>query len=121
VAAVLAHHPNGILITDERGVVKVLNGSASRLLYTTFDKAVGRSLVELTNDSDLEELVRVATQMPNQYHTVDTMVNGHILEVGATFVTVSSGKYSGLITLQDVTELRKLQHIQQSSMVAVTR
>jgi PAS domain-containing protein len=111
VAAVLAHHPHGILITDQQGTVKLLNGAASSLLHTRFDLAAGQPLAVVLNDPTMSELVETAVAMPNQHHTVDTMVQGRILEVGATYVPVESGELSGLVTLQDVTELRKLQHL----------
>jgi sigma-B regulation protein RsbU (phosphoserine phosphatase) len=121
VAAVLAHHPDGIVITDQVGAVKVLNGSASKLLATNFDAAVGRTLVDLTGDAQVQELLNAAIRMPGQQHTLDTMIGGRIVALNSTFVPVTGDKYSGLITLQDVTELRRLQHIQQTSQMVLAR
>jgi PAS domain-containing protein len=121
VAAVLAHHPHGIMITGEDGTVKLLNGAASKLLHTSFDLAAGQSLAVVLNDPTMSELVEAAVSLPNQHHTIDTIVHGRILEVGATYVPVENNTLSGLVTLQDVTELRKLQHVQQSNMAAVAR
>ncbi len=101
--------------------MKVLNGSATRLLATNFDAAVGRSLADLTGDANVDALVQAALLMPGQQHTVDTMVGSRILAISATFVPVAEEKHSGLITLHDVSELRRLQHAQQNSMMAIAR
>jgi PAS domain-containing protein len=121
VAAVLAHHHDGIIITDERGVVKVLNGAATQLLFTNFDVAVGRSLIELVRDPKVQELLRAALLTPGQHQAIDLSIGNRIVLMVAKFIPVTEAQLTGLITMQDVTEVRRLQHIGQNGAMAMAR
>jgi len=121
VAAVLAHHHDGIVIIDERGTVKVLNGAATQMLYTSFDVAVGRSLIDLTRDQKVQELLRAALLTPGQHQAIDLSINNRVVLMVAKFIQVTENQLTGLITMQDVTEVRRLQRVTQNNTMALAR
>jgi sigma-B regulation protein RsbU (phosphoserine phosphatase) len=112
VALLLAHMNDGVVITDERGVVKVLNGAASRMMGTKYDDAVSRPLVELTQQPRLQDTIAAALSAPAQQYMVDIALGNRIVMATVTFVQMADGHLTGLFVLQDVTELRTLQALQ---------
>jgi sigma-B regulation protein RsbU (phosphoserine phosphatase) len=112
VALLLAHMNDGVVITDERGVVKVLNGAASRMMGTRYEDAVTHPLVDLTQQPRLRDTIAAAVAAPSQQYMVDIALGNRIVLATVTFVTMADGHLSGLFVLQDVTELRTLQALQ---------
>jgi len=112
VALLLAHMNDGVVITDERGVVKVLNGAASKMMGTKYDDAVSRSLVDLTRQPRLQDTMAAALAAPDQQYMVDIALSNRIVSATVTFVALADGRLTGLFVLQDVTELRTLQALQ---------
>ncbi|MEO8287888.1 MAG: PAS domain-containing protein [Chloroflexota bacterium] len=113
VALLLAHMHDGVVITDPQGVVKVLNGAASRMLGVKYEDVVNNSLVELTRQPRLQETMASALANPTQHYMVDIALNNRVISSTVTFAPLSDGTVSGLVMLQDVTELRTLQMLQQ--------
>ena len=111
-AAVLAYMHDGILITDGMGRIAGVNDAACHLFETTPERAIGRSLIEVTRSHDLHRAL----------HTVlagDAGRERLEVEVGrrkvAAVVTAVPGESSGgrgptgLVVLQDMTELNRLE------------
>lgn len=113
VALLLAHMHDGVVITDEQGVVKVLNGAAARLMGVKYEDAVNHSLVDLTRQPRLQDTVGAAIAAPAQHYMVDIALGNRIISTTVTFVPLADGHTTGLFVLQDVTELRTLQALQQ--------
>lgn len=112
VSYLLAYMHDGVVITDDNGSIKVLNGTATRMLNTQYDAAVGQPLLGYVRDTRLQETMRAALAAPTQRFAVDVPINNRLISVTVTFVPVE-GNTTGLLVMQDVTELRTLQQQQQ--------
>src|SRR5690348_11921132 len=65
-AAVLAHMHDGIVLTDTHGAIDGINPTACRLLQTSPQHAVGRSLVALTQSHEMYQAGRAAMAAPGE-------------------------------------------------------
>lgn len=123
VSVLLAYMHEGLVVLDGWGNVKVLNAAATRMLGTTFDDAVGKPLVSLVRDNRVQDLLKTALEAPAQRKSLDVALGGRVVSMSTTFVPVADeGGYTGMAVMQDVTELRALQMMQQAAgLAAVTR
>jgi PAS domain S-box-containing protein len=113
VALLLAHMHDGVVITDEHGVVRMLNGAATRMMGIKYEDAVNHPLLDLTRQPRLQDTIAAATTAPSQHYVVDIALGNRIISTTVTFVPLADGHVTGLFVLQDVTELRTLQALQQ--------
>jgi two-component system, OmpR family, sensor histidine kinase VicK len=113
VAQLLRYMPDGVVLTDARGTVNVLNGAASRMLGVSFDQAVGHSLSEVAQAPRLQETIQTALQSPGQPYLVDVAMGGGVFAATVTFAPGSDGALACMVVMQDVTELRALQQLQR--------
>jgi signal transduction histidine kinase len=109
-----------VVITDDQGVIKVLNGTATRMLNTQYDFAVAQPLLSFVRDPRLQETMRAAIAAPTQRFATDVPLNNRLISVTVTFVPVEENK-TGLFVMQDVTELRTLQQQQQFARASLVR
>ena len=111
IAAVLAHMHDGIITTDAQGHVESINPAAARILGTTTDRSVGRSLIEVTHSHELHNAVQTAVAAPEERHRYEINVGGRILAVVAARVPPldSSVDPTVLLVLHDITDLRRLE------------
>ncbi len=116
----LAYMHDGVVITDDRGMIKVLNGTATRILNTHYDTAISQPILAYVQDARLQETMRAAWVAPGQRFAVDVAINSRLISFVITFVPVEDTK-TGLFVMQDVTELRTLQQQQQFAWVSTTR
>lgn len=122
VASILAHLHDGIVITDAEGRIETLNHAACRLLGTDYQAAMGNSLSELTRDLVLQDTLQSAIAAPARRQTVDLSIGG--FDVAASITAIpdpAGGSPSGLVVLEDVTELRRLQRARTNGYAAVAR
>ena len=115
-AAVLAYMHDGIAITDEHGRIKSINSAASRLFDIAPEKAYARSLIEVTRNYELHKALRDALVTPTRRQRVE-FENGKYL-ISAVITAVPSfdddqAGPNGLVVLQDVTELRRLERVRR--------
>ena len=113
VAQLLRYMPDGVVMTDARGTITVLNGAASRMLGVSFENAVGHALSEVAQTPRLQETIQAALQSPGQPYLVDVALGGGIFSSTVTFAPGSDGTLSCMVVMQDVTELRALQQLQR--------
>jgi two-component system, OmpR family, phosphate regulon sensor histidine kinase PhoR len=109
IAAVFEQMHEGILLTDEAGRVNTINRTASALLKMPAEQAVGRSLIEVTHAHELHSALLSAVNAPGERQTVEITTGGQNLAVTVTSVPGANDSTTGLVVLQDVTELRKLE------------
>jgi PAS domain S-box-containing protein len=123
VSVLLAYMHEGLVVLDAWGNVKVLNAAATRMLGTTFDAAMGKPLASLVADNRVQDLLKSALETPAQRKSLDVALGGRVVSMSTTFVPVADeGGYTGMAVMQDVTELRALQMMQQAAgLAAVTR
>jgi two-component system phosphate regulon sensor histidine kinase PhoR len=110
-AAVLDNMHDGIITTDERGLVDTVNPSAARLFVVSADKAVGRSLIELTHSHELHQALSGLLAQPGAHRRMEIQAGNRTLAVVVTAAegTAKEERTAGLIVVQDITELRHLE------------
>jgi two-component system phosphate regulon sensor histidine kinase PhoR len=113
IEAVLDNMADGVLITDDKGQVSLINPAAARLLHVAEGEAVGRSFAEVARQHDLIELWQRACGRREEEDT--------IIEIGLqdTFMRMivsplqTSGPDSCLVILQDLTRIRRLETVRR--------
>ncbi|MDQ5824355.1 MAG: cell wall metabolism sensor histidine kinase WalK [Chloroflexota bacterium] len=110
-AAVLSHMHDGILITDAQGHVEGINAAASRLLETPTDGATGHALIEVTHSHELHQALRNVLSERAGQQRLEVTIGRRKLAAVITAVPGESGSGgpTGLVVLQDVTELHRLE------------
>jgi two-component system phosphate regulon sensor histidine kinase PhoR len=99
---------DGLIVTDQDAVVTQINSAALRLLKLPGDWGTGHSLAESTRDFELVETLSrcLATRKPQSVF-LDLMPERQFVRVSV--VPFNDGSGGAIITLQDITELRRLQ------------
>ncbi|MEP6774760.1 MAG: ATP-binding protein, partial [Chloroflexota bacterium] len=116
-AAVLANMHDGVITTDELGLVDTINPAAARLFEVAPEKAAGRSLIEVTDSHELHQALADLVTRPREHHRIEIQARNRTLAVVVTAVEGTRGVEgigtdrvaAGLIVLQDITELRHLE------------
>lgn len=121
VSTLLAYMHDGVIITDASGVIKVLNPAATKILGVNFGEAVSKPLSSFILDPRFQETMTSALAAPRQRHVIDVALNNRIVSVSAVFAPVSNDVHEGMLILEDVTELRTLQHLQNARRTAPVR
>lgn len=110
-AAVLSHMHDGIVITDPRGRIESINVAASRLMETPPERARGHALIEVTHSHELRQALR--NVLSNQGGQERLEVNIGRRKLAAVVTAVPGDGHgdgpTGLVVLQDVTELHRLE------------
>jgi two-component system phosphate regulon sensor histidine kinase PhoR len=118
--ATLANLNDGVVITDESGLVVRLNTAATLLLDVTNEEALGRPFVLVTRDHDLTRLLHgVLTTDEPATTTVEFGRGDRILEASAQSFS-GGGERLGLVVLRDVTELRRLEGVRREFVANVS-
>lgn len=113
-SAVFEQMHDSIVLTDSTGRVGSINRAAARLFSTTPEEAIGRSFIEVTHDYELHNALRAVLLDPDQSQSIDVRVGGR--EASALVSAVpdpGGGPASGLVVLQDVTEVRHLERVRR--------
>ncbi|MGX6977939.1 cell wall metabolism sensor histidine kinase WalK [Vagococcus elongatus] len=107
--SVLSHMTDGVVATDRRGKVVIINEMAQLLLEKTAEEAIGLSILELLNikeDYSLRQLLEEQNEK-----LIDVMNDDNeltILKADFAMIRRESGFISGLVcVLHDVTEQEK--------------
>jgi two-component system phosphate regulon sensor histidine kinase PhoR len=112
-AAVLDHMADGVLITNHNGQVKLINTSAARLLHTSEERALDRSLGQVAPYYPLIDLWKACQEQGvEQVSMVEVSHHNLFLQAIITpFQEVGAEGY--LIILQDLTRIRRLETIRR--------
>jgi two-component system phosphate regulon sensor histidine kinase PhoR len=110
-AAVLSHMHDGIVITDAQGHVQSVNVAGNHLLETPPNGATGRSLIEVTHSHELHQALRDVLSGQTRQQRLEVNIGRRML---AAVITAVPGEGrgpgpTGLVVLQDVTELHRLE------------
>ncbi len=109
--SVLAHMTDGVLATDRRGNVIIINEMGLLLLNKKNEEVIGQSILELLDIQErftLRELLETQTEMLLDF----SIKNGEplILKAELSLISRESGFITGLVcVLQDVTEQEKTE------------
>jgi two-component system phosphate regulon sensor histidine kinase PhoR len=125
--AVLSGMVEGLLVIDREGTVQLANERAQQLFATTSrEPLVGRPLVTLSRDPDLQELVREVTHAKTAGPMVRelrfrTGGRAEILQVNAVPIAGSEDVPElSILVFHDVTELKRLESTRRDFVANVS-
>src|SRR5205085_2887901 len=120
-AAVLAHMHDGIIITNADGVITAINPAAARLLGMPPENALHRSFIQVARDHELHTALHACLEHPGSTRRVEVMLGP--ARVAATLIAVPATDrigVTGLVVLQDVTELRYLERVRRDFVANIS-
>lgn len=109
--SVLSHMSDGVIATDRRGNITIINETASDFMDVTAEKAIGNSILDILkirDDYSLRDLIENQDEL-----MLDLSSNERDLILNAYFSLIQreSGFISGLVcVLHDVTEQQKIDN-----------
>ncbi|MTV81460.1 cell wall metabolism sensor histidine kinase WalK [Secundilactobacillus folii] len=108
--SVMAHMTDGVIATDRRGNVTIINETAVEFLDVDTDQAIGQSVLDILNIRDrytLRDLLEDPDEIMLDFSTDD---HDLILQAYFSLIQRESGFISGLAcVLHDVTEQQKIE------------
>lgn len=118
--AVLSGLTDGVVLTDEEGLVLRLNSAAEQLLETVETTAIGRPFVQVCRDYELQDLLRRALEGVSRPHaTIEHGLNRRTLLTTAQVVEGTRERL-GLVVLRDISELRRLETVRREFVANVS-
>jgi len=108
-SAVLTHMHDGIILTNDAGVVTGLNPAAARLLVVATDQATGRTAIELSHSHELHTALHTTLATGISQRVELDLNTRRIAAVVTAVPDTAAGSPTGLLMLQDVTDLRRLE------------
>lgn len=111
-SAVLETMADGVIITDEDGLIELFNAAASRILQYEESRALGRRFSQVAYSHRLIGLwSRCYETGEVQEETVETSLYGNFLHV--TIAPLPGGQERYLTMLQDLTHVRRLETVRR--------
>jgi two-component system phosphate regulon sensor histidine kinase PhoR len=112
-SAVLDNMADGVLISDDQGVVRLINPAAARFLGATEGQVLGRSFAQVARDHRLIDLWRRCFQdREEQVEPVEMDHQRAFLQVIVTPLYEGDDR-ACLIILQDLTRVRRLETVRR--------
>jgi two-component system phosphate regulon sensor histidine kinase PhoR len=112
-SAVLDNMADGVLISDDQGLVRLINPAAARFLGPSEDQALGRSFAQVARDHRIIDLWRRCfEERGEQVELVEMDRQGAFVQVIATPLQDGADR-SCLIILQDLTRMRRLETVRR--------
>lgn len=109
-SSVLSHMTDGVIATDRRGRVILINEPASKMLNVSRETIISQPLVSLLNleeDYSFDDLLNEQDSVILDYSTHD---RPYILRANFSVIQKETGFVNGLITvLHDITEQEKIE------------
>lgn len=120
-AAVLEHMHDGVILTDEAGRIESMNESAVRLFNLTSETAAGRSLIEATHAHELHNALQNTLTRPIDWQSMEIDIGKNaVLAVVTKVPSPNGGPPTGLVVLQNVTELRRLERARRDFVANIS-
>jgi two-component system phosphate regulon sensor histidine kinase PhoR len=118
--AILSGLTDAILIVDSHLHIQRINEVALALFGTTEERAQGRPLIEVTRDHELVALVGESLRTgQTQRQVIERSTSPRVLSVISA--PLATGALTGaLLTLHDVTELRRLEQIRRQFVANIS-
>jgi len=108
--SVLGNMSEGVIATNRRGEIDVVNNMATQMLAASNEEIVGQNILMilgLEEDHSLRELVELNRDLTFDFETNDTSI---ILRTSFSLIQSDSGYISGVVcVLRDVTEEEKIE------------
>lgn len=110
---VLSLMADGLLITDSKGFVQLINPAARRILNTTRDEALGSSFAAVAYQHQLIDLwQKCRTERTEQTAAIEMARRGFFVQAIISPFE-ESGRVGCLVILQDLTHIRRLETIRR--------
>jgi two-component system phosphate regulon sensor histidine kinase PhoR len=118
--AVLAELADGVVITDEDGLVLRMNAAAENLLGAEESVSIGKPFLQVCRDHELHQLLQSALD-ENQHSegTIEHGLNRRTLLTTAQVVEDARERL-GLVVLRDISELRRLETVRREFVANVS-
>lgn len=108
--SVLTHMTDGVIATDRRGKIIIINEMALEMLNTSQEEAVGQSILKILkkeNEFTLRNLLKNDQELSFDFSTPETPL---ILQGGFSLIQRETGFISGIVcVLHDITEQEKIE------------
>lgn len=120
-AAVLEHMHDGIILTDGSGRIESMNPSAVRLFNISLEQASGKSLIQATHEHELHSALQNTLTRPVDWQSIEIDVGKNtVLAVVTKVPGQDGGAPTGLVVLQNVTELRRLERARRDFVANIS-
>ncbi len=117
---VLAELADGVVLTDQDGLVLRLNAAAAQLLGVDEPSSIGRPFVQVCRDHELSQLLQAAFDGATHAEAaVEHGLNRRTLLTTAQVVDDLDERL-GLVVLRDITELRRLESVRREFVANVS-
>lgn len=111
---------DGVVLTDEQGLVLRMNPAAESMLNIAEQDALGRPFVQASRDYEISQvLTRAFDGKDKASATVDHGVDHTVVHVLARVVEGSHQRL-GLVVLRDVTDVRRLETVRREFVANVS-
>lgn len=108
--SVLTHMTDGVIATDRRGKIVIINEMAMEMLNVTQETAIGRSILEVLKKEKEFSLRKLLENEEELSFNFSTPENPLILQGGFSLIQRETGFISGIVcVLHDVTEQEKIE------------
>ncbi|MHB1652136.1 MAG: ATP-binding protein [Desulfitobacteriaceae bacterium] len=120
VEALLTGMQEGVVALDHVGRVVLLNSAAEKIFRRRFPEVKHKYLLELVQNTDLEQLVSQVLQ-GSPAGMLEVNVDGYIVRIQVSPIVTEDGRPRGaVIVSHDVTELRRLEQLRTEFVANVS-
>ncbi len=107
--SVLKHMTDGVIASDRKGRVILINDPALKMLNVSRETALNKEILSLLNLSEQYELDDLANQLDSVVLDFSTETKPYILKVNFSTIQSEYGRMNGIIAvLYDITEQEKI-------------
>ncbi|MDQ3539362.1 MAG: cell wall metabolism sensor histidine kinase WalK [Chloroflexota bacterium] len=117
--AVLSGLVDGVVLTNEDGLVLRMNNAAENLLDADGDVAVGKGFVQVCRDHELNQLLRRALDGESSQAAIEHGLNRRTLLTTAQVIEGAHERL-GMVVLRDISELRRLETVRREFVANVS-
>jgi two-component system phosphate regulon sensor histidine kinase PhoR len=119
-ASAFASLSDGLILVNSREEVTSLNPAGARLLQTDLEWAVGQAFVLVARDHELITLLRDSLRRQETRRSVIEFTRGEIIIEATAGPVAGFNEPYAIVTLRDVTELRKLESVRREFVANVS-
>lgn len=122
VSAILESMAEGVIAVGKQNEVLLMNPSAEKTFDTRIKDAIGKSLLEVTHNRQIDDLMTGAVQAQS-VQTAEIIWNHperKILKAHAIGISKRQKDLAGILVFYDMTELRKLEDLRRDFVANVS-
>ncbi|MFZ5802809.1 MAG: ATP-binding protein [Candidatus Omnitrophota bacterium] len=120
--AVLDHMIEGVLAVDRANCVLMANPAVAKMFRTSHDQMIGRSLMEITRNPKIDQMMREAVQSSGVVaQEIELgLPERSVLRGNAIGISKTEGALCGILVLHDVTDVRRLENLRRDFVANVS-